>query len=306
MTVLITGSTGLIGTYLMQVLKHENRVVALVHNYPDCPSINLALSDTLTVRGDVTDFDLMREIMARYEITEVVHLAAIAKVKTAHIEPYSVYHTNVMGTLAVLEAARLTNVKKVVYMQTDKVYGDKLHAVEDDPYEPSEPYATSKVCAGMMAMSHMLTYGMKIFLLHSVNVFGYDPFSNRIVPNTVKACLRGEAPTIFTNDKSVREYVYVKDVVDALYDLLTDDGVAAGSYNLSTGWIYNQEELVKLMLGFFPGIGPKYGEGNIPQQIQEQSLASNMWSWKPKWTIKDALAETILLFRGNRQEWDRS
>ncbi|GAH26504.1 unnamed protein product, partial [marine sediment metagenome] len=123
---------------------------------------------------------------------------------------------DVMGTTAVLEACRQLEVERVLIMNTDKVYGEKLGATVEDPYQPGEPYATSKSCQGFIAWSYMDTYDMDVVIPHSCNAFGYDPYSSRIFPNTIKACMRGEQPLIFENDSSIREYVYIDDLVGAL------------------------------------------------------------------------------------------
>lgn len=306
MRVLVTGSTGLIGTHLIKRLKEWNTVISLVHNYVSCPSINEALIGTRIVEGDVTDVSLMRELVTRYEVTHIVHLAAIAKVKTAYLEPYSVYKTNMMGTLAILEAARnMKPTPKVLYMQTDKVYGEKLKAVESDPYVHSEPYATSKAAAGLMAKSYADTYKMNVVLAHSVNIFGYDPFSNRIVPNTIKDCVRSKNPLIYTNDTSLREYIYVKDLVKILEHFLVEERYT-GSYNISTGIAMRQEELVKLILVMYPWLQARYEEAKLPPQIQEETMSSNRFQeWEPWTSMTLALQETADDFKKYQEEWDK-
>ena len=108
-----------------------------------------------------------------------------------------------------------------------------------------------------MSYSHIDTYGMNIVMSHCCNVFGYDPYSNRIIPNVIKKCLKGQSPLIFTNDDSIREYVYVEDKVAAIENLMNDyDKI--GSFNISTGWVYNQKDIVLKILEHFDGLAPKY------------------------------------------------
>ncbi|GAH73600.1 unnamed protein product, partial [marine sediment metagenome] len=231
-------------------------MISLVHNCIRGRWLKEALEGTIIVKGDVRDFLLLRRIIARYGVNRVCHLAAIAKVKTAYRDPLSVYDVNVMGTTAILEACRQLEVERVLVMNTDKVYGEKLGATVEDPYQPSEPYATSKICQGFIAWSYMDTYNMDVVIPHSCNAFGYDPYSNRIFPNTIKACIRGEQPLIFENDSSIREYVYIDDLVGALKKLLLDPKIKPGSYNIATGWVHNQREIVLKVLEHFPGLRP--------------------------------------------------
>ncbi|MFW9810816.1 MAG: NAD-dependent epimerase/dehydratase family protein, partial [Candidatus Thorarchaeota archaeon] len=152
------------------------------------------------------------------------------------------------------------------------------------------------------ANSHMETYGMNIVMSHCCNVFGYDPFSNRIIPNVVKKCLQGKSPLIFTNDDSIREYVYVEDKVNAIQQLMNDHS-KKGSFNISTGWVFNQKEIVLKILEFFEGIEPEYVESKLPAQIKKQSLKSVRWDWKPSWNFEDALEKTIEGFKKYRNDW---
>jgi dTDP-glucose 4,6-dehydratase len=301
--ILVTGSNGFIGSHLVDSLKGEHRVVSLHHNHPLGWQWE-ALKGSVQVRGDIRDFRLLRRVLARYQIDRVVHLAAIAKVKTAYLDPLSVYDVNVMGTVAVLEACRQLEVERVLVLNTDKVYGEKLGATVDDPYQPSEPYSTSKICQGFIAWSYMDTYGMDVVVPHSCNAFGYDPHSNRIFPNTIKACLRGESPLIFSNDQSIREYIYIEDLVGALKTLLLSPMVSPGLYNISTGWVYNQRDIVLKVLEHFPDLRPKYVHAKLPPQIQKETMKMSRWGWKPEWSFDDAIDYTIAKFEGYRGDWE--
>lgn len=300
--ILVTGASGLIGSHLINELKKENDVVSLLHNQPRGRWLREALEGTIQVQADVRDFNALKAIMARYYVNRVVHCAAIAQVKSAYKDPLSVYDVNVMGAVSVLEASRQLNIERTLIMQTDKAYGEKLGATIEDPYQPSEPYATSKICQGFAAWSYIDTYGVDVVIPHSCNVFGYDPFSSRIFPNTIKACIRGERPLIYANDKSIREYIYIDDLVNALKQLLLDRRIKPGPYNISTGWVRNQEDIVLEVLKHFPNLRAEYKNVKLPRQIQEQTMKMS-WSWSPGWSFDDAVERTISLFEFYRNDW---
>jgi len=300
--ILVTGANGFVGSHLVNSLKSEHRVVSLHHNCLLGKWQREALKGTIRVRGDIRDFRLLRRVLARFEVERVYHLAAIAVVKTAYRDPLNVYDVNVMGTVALLEACRQLDVDKVLILETDKVYGERLNATTDDPLQASEPYATSKVCQEYIAKSYIETYGMDIPIPHSCNIFGYDPYSNRIFPNTIKKCLRGQSPLIFTNDKSIREYIYIEDLLDA-FNTLIEEEYYRGTYNIATGWVYNQEQIVLKVLEHFPDLKPTYVEAKLPPQIQRQTMKQIKWHWKPKWTFDDAVKETIMKFKEYEEDW---
>jgi nucleoside-diphosphate-sugar epimerase len=301
MTILVTGSTGLIGTHLVWALKGKSSVVSLVHEEPRGLFQLESIDGTIQAKADVRDFKTLRGIMARYYVDQVYHLAALAEVKSAYKDPLNVYDVNVMGCVSVLEAARQLDIPKLSILITDKVYGEQWEADEDSMLYPSEPYATSKVAQQYIAESYAQTYGMGISIPHSPNVFGYDPYSNRIFPNTIRKCLLGQFPLIYTNDRSIREYIYVKDLVRMLQHLL--DHEIYGPVNISTGWVRNQEEVVRTILKRFPNLQAVTREGDLPKQIQRQTMKSKRLDWRPSYTFEEALDETIELFKYYMEDW---
>jgi CDP-glucose 4,6-dehydratase len=300
--VLVTGANGFIGSHLVNRLKNKHNVVSLVHNVVPGQWHDDAIDGTVEINCDIRDTASLRRILARYQIDQVFHTAAISLVKTAHRDPIGVFDVNVMGTVALLEAYRQVGGGRVLVLNTDKVYGEGLESTEENRYKHSEPYGASKCCQGFVVLSYLETYDMDIVMSHSCNVFGYDPYSNRIIPNVVKACLKGKSPLIFTNDDSIREYIYVEDVLSA-FESLMNDSKHKGPRNISTGYIFNQKDIVLKILERFDGLEPKYVEGDVPAQIGEQSLKSVKWDWKPTWAFDDAIEATIAKFSEYENDW---
>lgn len=295
MSVFVTGASGFIGSHLVNELKKEHQVMALVRDVVPSRWLSEALEGCVKVRGDIRNFPFLRRVLNEYEVERVYHLAAFANVKQANKDPLHAYDVNVMGTVKLLEACRQLDVGRILVLSTDKVYGERMKATVEDPREPSEPYATSKICQDIIAESYVKTYGLNVLNPHSCNVFGYDPQSNRIFPNTIKACLRGESPLIFTNDESIREYIYVYDLVDALQTLMEKH--ERGPYNIATGYVYNQRDIVLMVLKHFPDLKPKHVEMKLPVQVQKETMAMTRWSWKPKWGMIEAVTDTVEAFR---------
>lgn len=303
MTILVTGATGLIGSHLVEYLGSKGEdVISLVNSPPKGWRVPDMLFDNSKLEfGDIRDYEGLLEVISRRYVDKVYHLAALAEVKMAMKTPLSVYETNVMGCANILEASRSGDVAKVLVLITDKVYGEKTGAIETDRLNASEPYATSKVCQQYLCESYEYTYGMEVVYPHSCNVFGYDPWSNRIFPNEIKNCIQGVRPKIFINDKSVREYIYVKDLVEALEEVMENK---TGSYNISTGWVFNNEKVVKEISKHFPGIIPETRSVKTYKQIQEQTMKTIHKQFKPRWTFDDAVEETVADFIRYRSDWD--
>ena len=303
MTILVTGATGLVGSHLVRELKNRGReVVSLCYSPPRGRFVQRSLEGTIIASEDVRDYLAIKRVMSRRYVKQVYHLAAICEVKSAFKDPLNVYDVNVMGLVAVLQAAKELEVEKVSILITDKVYGEKMLATEYSKLQPSEPYATSKICQQYIAESYRRTFKMNVVLPHSCNIFGYDPYANRIFPNVIKKCIRGRPPEVWTNDLSIREYIHVDDVVRALYNLM--EGEYEGSYNISTGWVYNNEKIVSTILEHFPDLRPILTTSTVPLQIQKQTMKSTRWKFKPELSWEDAVEQTIADFYKYEKDWN--
>jgi nucleoside-diphosphate-sugar epimerase len=306
MNILITGPRGFVGSHLSKFLKNkdDNNVVGIVRDEIPSEWLKNALEGVTIVEGDIRDEKLMKRVIGHYDIDQVYHIAAFAQVKQAYKNPVDVFESNVMGTVNILEACRQINKDdiKILVLNTDKVYGERLNAVETDPYTESEPYATSKSCQGLIAKCWLKTYGMDIKMTHSVNIFGYDPFNSRLISNVVKSCIKKEKPVIYTNDNSIREYVYIDDVIQALERIMNREN-KHNIYNIHTGWVYNQKDVILLISKYF-NTDCEYKEGNVPMQIQEETLNSVNWDWKPSISFEEAITRTIEKFIEYKYDWE--
>jgi len=300
MRILVTGATGFIGSHLVNYLKKNHKVVAVVRDCFRTKWLREALEGTIRARGDIRDFHFLKRVINQYDISHVVHLAALSIVKKAHKDPINTFETNVMGTVKLLEACRQLEAEKVLMQSTDKVYGNQMGATIDSPLIPTEPYGTSKICADVVAQSFMKTYGMNIVVTRCCNVYGYDPFNDRIIPNTIKACIRGESPIIYRNYDSKRQYIFIEDVVDVIEKLLMYEG--EGIFNIATPEIKTQEEVVLEILKYFPKLKPKYVEKPRIKEIKSQSIVPDFpKGWIP---FEIGISRTIDSFYKYIQDWN--
>lgn len=303
--ILVTGASGFVGSHICnELVNRGENVVGLVRDSIPSLWLDEALDNVTLVQGDIRNFGLLKRVIGHYSIDQIYHFAASAQVKEAWKDPIGVFQTNVIGTVNLLEAVRQIDKDiKVLVMQTDKIYGEKLNANEDSPYQSSEPYATSKICQANIVKSYNYTYGLRVVMPSFCNIFGLDLYNSRLIPNTVKQCIRGLEPVIWSNDKSIREYIYVSDVVDSLISLMNFDNEHL-TYNISTGWIYNQKEIIENIAGKF-GIDCLYNEVDVVKQIQDETMVSirNDWKFSSSITFDDAIKETIEKFELYKSDW---
>lgn len=301
MTSFVTGATGFVGSHLCKALADKGeKVIALVHDFKTSTWIMESIMGCTLVIGDLRNYRLLRRVMAQYEVDRVFHVGALASVKTAYKDPIGVYETNVLGTVNILEACRQLDVDRTLVLITDKVFGERIDAKETDPIQASEPYATSKGCAQLVSESYKKTYNLEVIIARSCNIYGLD-YANRIIPNTVKACLRRESPTIFeggNEEKSVRQYIHIKDIVEGLTFLMNKTYPwALESYNLCTTDILNQKEVVLEILRFFPELKPIYTKRKSLKEISRQTMLLSDFGWKPKINFEAGIKDTIARFK---------
>jgi len=299
-SVLVTGASGFIGSHFASEMKKANRVIVLVRDVIPSPWanwLNQALDGCVLVRGDILDANLLRRILAEYSVDSVVHFAAQSLVSVALKDPKTTFYINIEGTVNLLEACRQTDIEKIYVQSTDKVYGERTDAKEEDPLVSTGIYESSKSCQDLVAQAFAETYGLNIIIGRASNTYGYD-LAKRIIPNTIKSCLRGEPPIIFQEEHTLRQYIYVEDLVDAIAHLTMKK--ANGIYNIATDDILTQEQVVTKICKYFP-LTPKLVKRDKPlKEIQKQSVnwsKLKAFGWKPKHSFEEAIKITIERFR---------
>lgn len=296
--VLVTGGTGFIGSHLVKELCERHKVVVLVRDAVPSKWLTEALRNCVQVRGDILDQNLLRRLIAEYDIDQVYHMAAQAVVSVAQKDPFGTFQTNVLGTVNLLEACRQTDVGKLFVLSTDKTYGERLDAEEEDPLVSSGIYETSKATQDLATQAYVNTYGLNIVIGRSCNVYGYDRAS-RIVSNTIRRALKGEAPIIYEGEEeTVREYIYVSDLVGAIKFLMEKQ--EKGIFNIATDTILSQEMVVRKICNYFP-LTPRLVKREKPiKEIQKQSLnwdKLKALGWRPRYTFEQGIQETIKKFQ---------
>jgi len=123
-------------------------------------------------------------------------------------------------------------------------------------------------------------------------VYGYD-LNSRIVPNTIRACLRGESPVIFEGEETIRQYIYVADACDAYHHLISH-GIGPRVVNVGTDDVLSQVDVVLTILDVgFPALEPEYVTRPRVSEIQTQSVCPSEFGWKPKYSFSEGIEETI-------------
>lgn len=306
--VLITGATGLVGSWLTKrLLGAGAEVVCLVRDW--VPQSELVRSGTIenvkVVRGDVCDQELLERTLGEYETRTVFHLAAQTIVGVANRNPVSTFETNIGGTWALLEACRRSPaVAQIVIASSDKAYGDQpvLPYDESTPLQGRHPYDVSKSCADLIAASYGHTYKLPVCITRCGNFYGGGDLNwNRIVPGTIRSIARGERPVLRSDGSYIRDYFYVEDGAAAymhLAEKMAENPALAGeAFNFSNEIQLTVIDLVRRILSVMGSSLEPDIQGTAKNEILHQYLsaekARRLLGWQPEYTLDTALAATI-------------
>jgi CDP-glucose 4,6-dehydratase len=311
--VAVTGATGFLGSHLTRLLSHlEAEVVILARDeVPPTPIVEEWRRDRISVvRGDVRDQELLERLLGEYQVDAVFHLAAQTQVQVANNNAVSTLDSNIRGTWALLEACRRSpTVARVVLASSDKAYGSQvaLPYTEDMPLLAVHPYDVSKACADLIAGSFHAAFGVPVAVTRCGNFFGPgDTNWDRLVPGTSRSLLRGDRPVIRSDGTPTRDYLHVVD--GALAYLLVaeamdrDPTVMGEAFNFSTEMPLAVHELVALIVDVAerhdlePDVRAS-ARHEIDHQFLSAEKARKRLGWAPRFTMREALADTYAWYR---------
>jgi nucleoside-diphosphate-sugar epimerase len=240
-TILVTGGAGFIGSHLVDDLVKRGHRVRVLDNFSTGKKENLAHSLRMVkvIRGDVRDPLAVRK--AARGVKRIFHLAAVSSVPQSVADPGSTWDANVGGTLNVLEAARLNNVGRLVFISSASVYGaqKKIPFVESMSLSGSSPYATSKLVGEQFCELYGRLYGLETVALRLFSVYGprQNPRSQyaNVIPAFATHLLAGRTPTIYGTGRQTRDFVFVTDVARALRTAAYRKNLAGQVINMGTG-----------------------------------------------------------------------
>lgn len=300
MQVLVTGGAGFIGSNLVKELLTRGHAVRVLDNLLSGYATNLVpFPDVEFVKGDVRNAELVDAAVKGCEV--VFHLAASVGNKRSIDLPIDDAEINVIGTLRILEAARKYGVRKVVASSSAGIFGElkTLPIREDHAIEPDSPYGASKLCEEKQCLAYAKLYSFESVCLRYFNVYGpnqrFDAYGN-VIPIFVFQMLRAERLTIFGDGEQTRDFVNVRDVVQANIRAAEARGVS-GAFNIGSGSRISINALVE-KLKSASGLSPEvvYGlprAGDVRDSLADISAAGRAFGFAPAVGFDEGLAEYV-------------
>lgn len=290
-SIIITGGAGFIGSHVARLF---------VNKYPDYRIINVdkltyagnlenlkdveAMPNYLFVKADICDFETMLQLMTKYDVDGVIHLAAESHVDRSIKDPFTFARTNVMGTLSLLQAARTVWEKsgymkhgtiqcRFYHISTDEVYGalemnrpegveppfktaassagHKAYGdeffLETTKYNPHSPYSASKASSDHFVRAYHDTYGMPTIVTNCSNNYGPYQFPEKLIPLFINNIRHGKPLPVYGKGENVRDWLFVEDHARAI-DTIFHNGTIAETYNIGGFNEWKNIDLIKTMI----------------------------------------------------------
>ncbi len=328
--ILITGGAGFIGSHLVRFM---------VCKYPEYRIINL---DKLTYAGnlenlrdieempnyvfekaDICDFPVVQSLFSKYEVEGVIHLAAKSHVDRSIKEPFAFAQTNVMGTLSLLQAARLAwegkwEGKLFYHVSTDEVYGalepgDGLFT-EMTKYNPHSPYSASKAAADHFVRAYHDTYGLPVKISNCSNNYGAYQFPEKLIPLFINNIRHNKPLPVYGKGENVRDWLFVEDHVRAI-DLIFHAGKNGETYNIGGFNEWRNIDLIRILvevtdrllgrpegasLGLITYVPDRAGH-DLRYAIDSTKLKNEL-GWEPSLQFEEGIEKTVRWYLDN-PEW---
>jgi len=259
MNILITGGLGFIGSNFINFIFENNKLnfnkIINIDKESYCSNKNFSINNEKYkyIKADINDKNLICFILKEYNITHIIHFAAQSHVDNSFDNSLDYTIDNVMGTHNLLDCVKNVN-RNILFLHfsTDEVYGESINKsdikIETSLLLPTNPYAASKAAAEMYVNSYKKSYNLNTIILRCNNVFGPNQYPEKVIPKFIKQFKNNQKITIHGNGDSIRDFIYVDDVSNAIITVLTK-GEINEIYNISGEIKISIFELAKLIIG---------------------------------------------------------
>jgi dTDP-glucose 4,6-dehydratase len=316
MRLLVTGAAGFIGSnFVRRRREHDpdGHVVALDLLTYAGDRRNLDGLDVRLVEGDIGDLELVEQLLAEEQIEVILNFAAETHNSLAVIDPARFFRTNVLGTQALLEAARRHGVARFHHVSTCEVYGDlpldsDESFTEESPYRPRTPYNASKAAADHAVRAYSATFGLPVTISNCSNNYGPRQFPEKAIPLFVTNALDDRELPLYASTANQREWLHVDDHCSAI-ELILEQGRDGETYNVGSGIERSIDEIARLVLSFtarpesLVSIVPDR-PGHDRRYLLDSSKIRSELGWRPQVSFEDGLRATVDWYSANRAWWE--
>jgi dTDP-glucose 4,6-dehydratase len=320
MKLLVTGGAGFIGSNFARywAQRHEDDVLVVLDALTyagDRRSITDLEADgrVVFVHGDIGDQPLVQDVLRRESIETIVNFAAESHNSLAILDPARFFRTNVLGTQALCDAARLEQTPRVHHISTCEVYGDLAldsdeSFDEDSPYRPRTPYNASKAGADHVVRSYIETFELPATITNCCNNYGPFQFPEKVIPLFATRALEGQSLPLYASTQNRREWLHVDDHCSAI-ELVLADGEIGETYHVGSG---EEASIKQIADGILAAAGKPASlktivpdrPGHDRRYLLDSSKIRRELGWAPSVGFAEGLGATVAWYRDNRAWWE--
>jgi dTDP-glucose 4,6-dehydratase len=325
--ILITGGAGFIGSHVVRLFLKKYPDYHIVNfdkltyagNLENLKDVDSSVNYTF-FKGDIVSVEDVREVFAKYQITDVIHLAAESHVDRSIEGPMDFVMTNVVGTVNLLQAAR-DNWKEgehvFHHVSTDEVYGslgEEGFFTEETAYDPRSPYSASKASSDHFVSAYWHTYQLPVKMSNCSNNYGSHHFPEKLIPLMIHNIIKNKPLPVYGKGENIRDWLWVVDHANAI-DTIFHKGRLGESYNVGGLNEWTNIDLVRFLCKMMDRkLGRAEGESeklitfvsdrkghDLRYAIDATKLEKEL-GWKPSITFEEGLELTVDWYLNN-QEW---
>ncbi len=325
--IIISGGAGFIGSHVVRLFVNKYLNYNIINidlltyagNLNNLNDINKK-SNYFFEKGDICNMQFIESIFDKYNITDIIHLAAESHVDRSIEDPFVFAKTNILGTLTLLEIAKRKWKGKnslFYHISTDEVYGslgDEGLFSETTNYDPHSPYSASKASSDHFVRAYHDTYGLKTLISNCSNNYGPYQFPEKLIPLFISNIINHQNLPVYGDGKNVRDWLFVEDHASAI-DLIFHKGSIGQTYNIGGFNEWKNIDLINILirttdqlLGRKPGESKKlitYVRDRLGHDLRyaiDASKIHNELGWSPSLQFEEGIKRTVAWYLEN-QEW---
>lgn len=312
--VLVTGSEGFIGSHLVEKLiddGYEVRAFVLYNSFNSWGWLDSFPKEKLDkieiFLGDVRDPNSVRKAMKG--VNAVMHLAALIAIPYSYNAPDAYVDTNIKGTLNVLQAAKDSDLERVLVTSTSEVYGTAKYIPIDEnhPFQGQSPYSATKIGADRLAESFYRSFNLPVTIVRPFNTYGPRQSARAVIPTIIMQLLSGKREIQLGALNPTRDFNYVKDTVNGFVEIMKSERTIGEEINIATQKEISIGNLAnELIRQINPSACVVCDKKRVrPEKSEvERLLGSNkkiceLTDWKPQYSFEQGISETIMFMKEN-------
>lgn len=317
--VLVTGGAGFIGSnFTNELLKDKSyKVIVLdkltyagnLDNFSDAIKKNSRFE---FIKGDIANRTIVSKLIKKVDV--VINFAAETHIDRSIVDINPFIRTDFIGSFILLDEFRKNPAERFIQISTSEVYGSaqSIPMTEDHPIAPQSPYAATKASADRLAYAFFRTYNLPIVIVRPFNNYGPNQYPEKLLPFFITNAIENKPLFVYGSGKNTRDWVYVKDCVQALKRILEIDinKIKGEVFNIGSGKEYNVLQIAEIILNYFGK--PKSfikmiadRPGHVERLISSTQKAREILNWQPETDFHDGVLKTIKWYEENLWWWQK-